>query len=222
MKRLDKDCSGFTLVELLVVMAALVVVGGIVVSGVVRALAANESAEARIDALTDAHVALERMSREIRASDARDVSGGPLVVAEDRFVVADVFRDGQRLRHSYWVESDGDNARLCAEQVVQAGPGSAMPAPDAPPSDCAQTVLRHLDPTSRPFTYRSKGDSDGDTETLAGMGAGSAVDDDDMGRVVTVEITIDRPVPDRRDGDQIRVSTRVVMRNACQGGGSSC
>jgi len=221
-KLLDQDCDGFTLIELLVVIAVLAVVGGIVVSGVVRAMAASESAEARIDALTDAQVAVERMSREIRASDARDVTGGPLVVAEDRFLVADVFRDGQWLRHSYWVDNDGGQARLCADQVVHEDPGSVVPTPETPPSKCGQTVLRDLDPTSRPFTYRAKGESDGDTETLAGVGAGTAVSDDDMSRVLSVEITIDRPVRDRRDGDQIQISTRVIMRNACEGGASTC
>jgi prepilin-type N-terminal cleavage/methylation domain-containing protein len=69
MSRLRKREDGFTLVELLVVMVLLGVVGGIVVNAVTVSLRSASHTTARIAAQHELEVALQRISRDLRAAD---------------------------------------------------------------------------------------------------------------------------------------------------------
>lgn len=88
------DESGFTLVELLVVMVILGVVGAITVAGVVRGMQTSAHAQDRVEALTATETTLERITRELRAAD-------PLCAVEPGAVSLIVERDQRLLYHHY-------------------------------------------------------------------------------------------------------------------------
>jgi prepilin-type N-terminal cleavage/methylation domain-containing protein len=85
--------GGFTLVELLVVMVLLGIVGGIVVNAVTVSLRSASHTTARIAAQHELEVALQRISRDLRAAD-------PLVLSTtddwETDLGAEIDRDGSR------------------------------------------------------------------------------------------------------------------------------
>ena len=64
-----RSIRGFTLVELIVVLGLMAIIGAIIATSVSRGLQADTQARSRIEALEDMQVAMERMSREIRAAN---------------------------------------------------------------------------------------------------------------------------------------------------------
>lgn len=94
------DESGFTLVELLVVMLILGVVGTITVAGVVQGMQTSAHAQDRAEALANSQTVVERVSRELRAAD-------PLCAIKPGAVSLTIER-GQRLfYHHYEIEQVG-------------------------------------------------------------------------------------------------------------------
>lgn len=61
--------DGFSLIELLVTITLTAVVGAIVLSGLVQVFQSNARAQDRIDAFNQMQIAMERMTRELRAAD---------------------------------------------------------------------------------------------------------------------------------------------------------
>lgn len=118
------DQSGFTLVELVIVVFLLGVVGAIVGVSMVRGLQAESRAQERIEASEEMQIALERMSREIRAARV------PLAEAEPGAITLDVLRDGGCVRFRFWVQdedlwgseerstADCDHSDTAAERVL--------------------------------------------------------------------------------------------------------
>lgn len=86
MRRLRGDQRGITVVELLVVLTILGIISAIVAVSTIRGLQADSQARERITAFEDMQIALERMSREVRAAN-------PVVSAADDEIVVQVFRD---------------------------------------------------------------------------------------------------------------------------------
>jgi prepilin-type N-terminal cleavage/methylation domain-containing protein len=78
------DDSGMTLIELLVVMILMGVIGSVVTAGVVSAMQDQRRAQSRLDAITSTQRALERVTKDLRASD-------PLVAADARSVTTLVY-----------------------------------------------------------------------------------------------------------------------------------
>lgn len=101
-ERLHQD-DGFSLVELLIAMFLAAVVGGVAVSGIVGGLQQSARTQDRIDAFNELQLAMERMSREVRAAD-------PIIVATDTRIEVQVRRDGQCSQFSY--ELTGDVLRV--------------------------------------------------------------------------------------------------------------
>lgn len=89
-----RSSDGVTLVELLVVLVLLAVIGSLIGTSVTRGLRADAQARSRIEALEDMQLAMERMSREIRAAD-------PLRVADDHEVEVQVRRQDSCRRFTY-------------------------------------------------------------------------------------------------------------------------
>ena len=205
-----RDEQGFSLVELLVVMLVMAIIGGIVATSLVSGWRSSETAEERIDALLETQQAMQRMSREIRASYAHDVTGGALVVAEADRLVADVFRDGDRLRFHWWTEDSGEDLVTICHAREDIDPAAPPAAPDETP-DCEQQALSDLTPDTPLFQYFATDEED----CLAGCGEATVVDDEDLPRVEAVELTVRRPVRSRQAPDDIEVATRLTLRNAC-------
>lgn len=210
--RLRED-DGFTLVELLVVIAIMAVIGGVVTASLVGGWRSSETADARIEALTESQVAMQRMSREIRASNAQDLTGGALVVAEVDWLVADVRRGEDRTRYQWWAEDTGED--LVA--ICQAIDDVDLHSPPGPPTErpaCDDVLLRDLTPDTPIFQYLATS-AEGEEECLAGCGEEEAVSSEDLPRVEEVELTVRRPVRSRDAPDDIEVATRLTLRNAC-------
>lgn len=131
------DDEGLTLVELLVVMVLLAIVGTIIASSIVSGLRADAHARDRIESLEDVQIALERVSRDIRASD-------PILLAEPNEVMFRVLRDDVCVRITY--ELDGadlvtSQERFEADCETTIGTGQEG------------TVLRNLDTATDLFSY---------------------------------------------------------------------
>ena len=114
----SRDAGGFTLVELLVVMLLLGIVGGVVGSAFVSGLRSSSATTARTVALHELEMALQRMTRDLRAAD-------PLVLSEsgdfDSQLGARIDRDGTRSDVSYEIQlSDG------VQQLVRVDTGQTL------------------------------------------------------------------------------------------------
>lgn len=92
--RLRDEQSGFTLVELLVVMVLLTVIGGILTNSIVSALTASRRGQDRIYALTALETAAQRMAREIRSAD-------PIESADADSITMVAYRDPGRSEYQY-------------------------------------------------------------------------------------------------------------------------
>ena len=93
--RLRQD-SGFTLVEALVTMSIMVMVGALVVTSLIQGSRSTAGAQDRSEGIAELQLALERLSRELRAAD-------PLTVAAAGSVELEVTRDGQTREIAYAV-----------------------------------------------------------------------------------------------------------------------
>ena len=104
--------SGFTVVELLVVLLLLGIVSSVVAGGLIRGQRADAQAQARIAAFEEMQIALERVSREVRAAST------PLpddVLDEDgEWLQVDVLREGICIRFTF--EVGADDALRVSEQ----------------------------------------------------------------------------------------------------------
>lgn len=87
--------GGFTLVELLVTLVIFGVVGGIVTSSTITALRSASASESRIDALQELEIAMQRVTRDLRAADPLelvtdeygDALGAEITRGDDTFPV---------------------------------------------------------------------------------------------------------------------------------------
>lgn len=91
-----RDEGGFTLVEALVTMSITVMVGALVVTSLMQGSRSTLAAQDRSEGVAELQLALERLSRELRAAD-------PLTVAEAGSVELVITRDGQTRQFAYAV-----------------------------------------------------------------------------------------------------------------------
>jgi type II secretory pathway pseudopilin PulG len=87
-----------TLIELLVVMILMGVIGSVVTAGVVSAMQDQRRAQSRLDAITSTQRALERVTKDLRASD-------PLVAADARSVTTLVYHGAACQQRRYYVDA---------------------------------------------------------------------------------------------------------------------
>lgn len=184
--------GGFTLVELLVVVFLLAIVGSLVGVSMVRGLRAESQAQARIEAFEDMQVALERMSREVRAARL------PFVDGESDELELEVLRDGECLRYSYEVDADG---RLWTSESRSADDCDGPFTPD-PPAE--RLFAQNLDPDVDVFEYLDR-----NLEPGASLDPGASDDE----AVVAVRITLTQVFPGYEQRP-VSLSTIVNLRNA--------
>ena len=184
------DEGGFTLGELLVVMALLLIVGSIVVNGLVAGLRATERGRARVEALTDLERAAERMARDLRFAD-------PVDAASSSSVIVNVLRDptGTRVRHrvTYTVSA----GTITETRAIYSPPSAAVAS-----STTTQTIIDNLDPAVTVFGF-SKAN-----------GQAWMVGTDELTHLAEIRIALQRELPDQ---EPITVETSVFVRNVEDG-----
>jgi prepilin-type N-terminal cleavage/methylation domain-containing protein len=106
--------EGFTLVELLVVMVLLGVVGGVVTTAIISSMNSASASTARIMATHELEVALQRVSRDIRAAD-------PVFISDERRYGEHIGARFLRNRHMVVVSfelRDGEQQELIQETTT--------------------------------------------------------------------------------------------------------
>lgn len=184
------DESGFTLVELLVVMALMLVVGGVVLNGIVSGLRASERGRQRVVALTDLERAVERMARDLRFAD-------PVDAASATSMTVNVLRDnaGAQVRHRVTYTVAG--GAISESRAVYNPPSAAAPA-----STTTRTVIDDLDAATTVFSFAK---ADGQA-----WNAGT----DALSDLAEIQLDLRRELPDQ---DPIQVETSVFVRNVDDG-----
>lgn len=184
--------AGFTLVELLVVMALMLIVGAVVVNGIVSGLRASERGRARVEALTDLELAAERMARDLRFAD-------PVGAASATQVIVNVLRDdaGSLVRHRVTFTVDAATGTITETRATY-DPPSAV----APTSTTTREVIGDLDPATTVFAF---GKADGQA-WVPGT--------DELSDLAEIRLDLRRELPDQ---DPIEVETSVFVRNVRDG-----
>ncbi|MBW3603423.1 MAG: type II secretion system GspH family protein [Actinobacteria bacterium] len=189
------DESGFTLVELLVVMTLMLIVGGVVVNGIVSGLRASERGRARVEALTDLERAAERMARDLRFAD-------PVDAASATQVIVNVLRDdaGVLVRHRVTFTVDAATGTITETRAIYDPPLSATPT-----STTTREVIGDLDPAATVFAF---GKADGQPWDPV------PPDPDTLSDLAEIRLDLRRELPDQ---DPIEVETSVFVRNVGDG-----
>ncbi|HVM13826.1 MAG TPA: type II secretion system protein [Egibacteraceae bacterium] len=198
--------DGISLVELIVVVALLMVTGSIFASGLVGGFRASGLAQARMEAMSDLQVGVQRMTRDIRAAAPVQL----VTVGANRSIHVRVFKAGSCRRVTYRIEG--------SELAQYTQPLTPAPAPGVPPNPVAcvspvvvnppaatatrRVLVRDLAADTR-FTYRRAG---GAVMDFSLTGASRPLERD----IRTVRVTVRRNV---RRGGVVEVETDVLLRN---------
>lgn len=218
LRRALQQDDGFSLVELLVVMTLFLIVGGVVGTGVVAGQRVTVQTEQRITALTDVQKGVERLTRNVRTSDAREVTSprSPLVHASAGRVVADVVfvddvtpANSTRTRHHYFLDTAGATVRLCHRQETFAlGAAAAYVAA----SSCDEVLVDDLRGTgaTAAFEFRNAAGT-----CVAGCVSGGVVDTTaatpaQLETIHRVVVTLRRGIP---GAQPLSLTTSVTLRN---------
>lgn len=122
------DESGFSLVELLVVILLLGVVGSVVVTGLVSAMRHTQESQQRIEAMAELQRAAERITRELRAAcPVMDMADDDVTVAIHRdgdTRYHQFYRDGTQLRHA--VKDTADETPAGGNVLINELPADAL------------------------------------------------------------------------------------------------
>ncbi|CAN5921175.1 hypothetical protein BH23ACT10_BH23ACT10_28870 [soil metagenome] len=185
-----EDEAGFTLVELLVVMALMLIVGSVVVNGIVSGLRASERGRARVEALTDLELAAERMARDLRFAD-------PVDAASATQVIVNVLRDdaGSLVRHR--VTFDVAGGTITETRSIYDPASSATPT-----GTTVREVISNLDPATTVFGFAA---ADGQPWVTGA---------DELSDLAEIQLDLSRELPDQ---DPIEVETSVFVRNVRDG-----
>lgn len=216
--------QGFTLIELMVVIAILSVIGGVVVASVVRALEVTTQANERTNALTDIERGLERVTRQIRVAD-------PLLIDPDkqcdslslsatecetqvlqRRLDALSYANNQLVQNSYYLDTSSPSVEL-QQDVTITDPDTGNIVADSTGQFIAD--IANLKTGTPLFRFLAPDSVSGElTEITCGdLGATEADVDECRSRYATasvVEMTLSKVLT---DSTPLTASTAVNIRN---------
>lgn len=139
--RLTGEEGGFSLVELMVVIFFTTVIAGMVTSSVITALQAQRRQMAQLEALNDAKLTLERMTRDVRAAN-------PLEQADADRIDVSVERDGVEERSTFLLEpAVGGTRRLvwCRTAAANCTGAARRTLLDGVSTASGYALLRYVD-----------------------------------------------------------------------------
>lgn len=207
--------AGFTLVELLVAMALFAVLGTLLLGFALSSAGVTDRVGATTDATSEARLALQRMSRELR--QAQDLSGA--VVDSRGRVTALTLRvdfDGDGV-----IDSDAADPEVLTYRYDAAGQRLTLTANDADGTSITRPVLAgrvtslDIGLRSSLWVYDSDGDGATTWQELDASSLGNrngAPDGAEIGLVDLVQVTL--TVTDGETTEQFTV--RAQMRNRRQ------
>lgn len=144
--------GGFSLIELLVVLVITGIVGGVVVSAITAGMRSASQTSTRIDATQELEVALQRMSRDIRAADPLELSPSGAFATE---AGAKVVRGPKTFRVMYFLDASGSELRSELIELDAQGqplPGVAEQQLVTNVDMGTEPVFSYLDATGRELT----------------------------------------------------------------------
>lgn len=124
------DQSGFTLVELLVVIILMGVIGAIFTSGMMSAMRADRRTRARVGVQGDLAKGVDRMTKQIRVAS-------PVVAFSPTSLSVETYRGGIRYRYTYTYNT---TAKTVTEQLDRYATATAV----TPVSSTTQTLLTNV------------------------------------------------------------------------------
>lgn len=136
--------GGFTLAELLVVMAIMTVIGAMTTSLVVSSLRSTKQTQSRVAASQDVQREVERVARDLRVAD-------PIRVAAPNRTVLDLYREGRCVRRTYELAAGS----LTVSSTTYPSWAACASYPTTGGAVSGQTLLRDVVNGAQPmFSYR--------------------------------------------------------------------
>jgi prepilin-type N-terminal cleavage/methylation domain-containing protein len=207
---------GVSLPEVLIVMVLLGVVSTVVLSGSVAAMRASTTTERRTTSLTESQRALERVTRQIRASDAREhtIPRAALLRAGPSRLSVDVDDVSQRSRITYFLETVGGTTRLC--QHRQTYPNGSTPPALLTSPPCQAELVRGLvgletQPVFGLYSGTASGTCVAGCPGSSGVPSTPVVTSAQVATINRVVLTIQRGVP---GSAPMRFTTSISLRNS--------
>lgn len=183
------DDSGFSLMELLVVIFLMSIVGSITSVGIINAMKGTRQTQTRVLNQTGLETQLQRMTRDLRVAD-------PLRAVSTSNVVFDIYRSSGCRRIEYRVNAGALEIRT---QTWSAATGcSAYPATSTATSDTGYKAVVTGITSSTPFGYLDR--------------AGTALTTPTPATAKQVTITLTQSQPENRPA--LTMSASVYLRNA--------
>lgn len=202
--------AGFTLVELLVVLVLMGVVGGIVVNAIVTAMRSASTTTARLDAIHELEVSLQRVGRELRAAnpiyldDSGDYAnrlGAEFIRGGDAHIVTFSLEDGEEHQELTQTTIVYDISALAEGATLE----------DATIRSTSTRLVTIVDNGSDPvFRYFDADGNELHCEVDEDAGVTKSDCDAVYSRAHQIGLRLVREIP---DGTDVRAETRLNVRN---------
>jgi type II secretory pathway pseudopilin PulG len=180
--------AGFSVVEMLVVTALTLIVGGIVLSSTISGFRTTQKQTSRVEALNDVKSVFQRLTRDIRGAN-------PVIAAEANRIQVREIQSGVR-RTLEWV-LDGDQVVFLQEEVDHTTGVEVSPA-------VKRVVLRDVEmPAGTPVFRYFAADGSELAETAAGTYPVDEIESVELALAVGIE----------RSDETVEMSERITVRN---------